>query len=131
MGTPTEQLHEKAHHLEHLHDEQTVDYLDDKLGHPLTDPHGKSIPEDFVDLIPGTVVRASLLREGHCGTIERIEHKLTGPAITLGGHVIVGPRKDKGELWTLRLADGRWLELDHAAADSVFVRLDEHNKPAD
>jgi len=47
-GTPQSQLHDRAHKLEHLHDEQTIDYLDDKLGHPLTDPHGSAIPEDFV-----------------------------------------------------------------------------------
>lgn len=126
LGTPSHELHERAHSMEHVHDEEAVDYLDDKLGHPLTDPHGKTIPEDFVDLVPGAVVRASLLREGHCGTIEQVDHPAIVPLVTLGGHVVVGPRKQDGQIWTLRLADGRWLELDHLAADAVFVRLDEH-----
>ena len=130
VGTPADQLHHRAHILEHLHDEETVDYLDDRLGHPLTDPHGSEIPEDFVHLVPGTVVKASLLREGHSGTIERIEHRLTGPPPTIGGHIRMGARKEEGKIWTMRLADGRWLELDHSAADSVYVRLDEHSETA-
>ena len=129
VGTPEAELHKKAHVLEHVHDEETVDYLDAKLGHPLIDPHGSEIPEDFVHLVPGAVVQAALLREGHSGTIEKVSHKLTGPQITVGGHVTVGPRKEGGKIWTLRLADGRWLELDQGAVDSVLIRLDQHSKP--
>lgn len=44
IGTPEEQLHPTAHQLEHISDTNTVDYLDEKLGRPLQDPHGKSIP---------------------------------------------------------------------------------------
>jgi manganese/iron transport system permease protein/iron/zinc/copper transport system permease protein len=129
VGTPEDQLHEKAHVLEHVHDEETVDYLDAKLGHPLTDPHGSEIPEDFMHVVPGAVVKAALLREGHSGTIEKVLHNLNGPPITMGGHITVGPRKEDGKIWTLRLADGRWLELDYGAAESVLIRLDEHNEP--
>ncbi len=124
LGMPSDELHERAHVLEHLHDNETVDYLDDKLGHPLTDPHGSEIPEDLVQLIPGSVVKIALLREGHSGTINAIDGKLTGPQLTLGGHVVVGPRRENDEVWTIRLADGRWIELDHSAADSVLVQLD-------
>ncbi|NNK12915.1 MAG: iron chelate uptake ABC transporter family permease subunit [Desulfofustis sp.] len=44
IGTPEDQLHPTAHHLEHISDGNTVDYLDEKLGNPAQDPHGKSIP---------------------------------------------------------------------------------------
>lgn len=44
IGTPEEQLHPTAHHLEHISDTETVKYLDEKLGRPGQDPHGKSIP---------------------------------------------------------------------------------------
>lgn len=44
IGTPEEQLHPTAHKLEHISDDETVDYLDAKLGKPVSDPHGKSIP---------------------------------------------------------------------------------------
>jgi manganese/iron transport system permease protein/iron/zinc/copper transport system permease protein len=124
VGMPTEELHERAHVLEHMHDENTVDYLDDKLGHPLRDPHGAEIPEDPAKILPGTSVKLAMLRDGHQGTIESIEGKLTGPKLIVGGHIAIGPRKENGTVWTMRLADGRWIELDHSAADSVVVKLD-------
>ncbi|RZW22683.1 MAG: metal ABC transporter permease [Desulfobulbaceae bacterium] len=43
IGTPQEELHPTAHQLEHITDRSTVDYLDEKLGKPATDPHGKTI----------------------------------------------------------------------------------------
>ena len=43
IGTPQEELHPTAHHLEHISDTTTVDYLDEKLGKPIRDPHGKMI----------------------------------------------------------------------------------------
>ena len=43
IGTPQEELHPTAHQLEHISDSSTVDYLDEKLGQPATDPHGKII----------------------------------------------------------------------------------------
>ncbi|NNF46434.1 MAG: iron chelate uptake ABC transporter family permease subunit [Desulfofustis sp.] len=43
IGTPQEELHPTAHQLEHISDRSTVDYLDEKLGKPATDPHGKTI----------------------------------------------------------------------------------------
>ena len=44
IGTPEEQLHPTAHQLEHISDKETVNYLDEKLGNPVKDPHGQSIP---------------------------------------------------------------------------------------
>ena len=44
IGTPEKELHPTAHRLEHISDGSTVEYLDEKLGNPASDPHGKSIP---------------------------------------------------------------------------------------
>ncbi|WP_035274129.1 metal ABC transporter permease [Desulfogranum japonicum] len=41
IGTPREELHPTAHQLEHITDGNTVEYLDEKLGHPSHDPHGR------------------------------------------------------------------------------------------
>jgi manganese/iron transport system permease protein/iron/zinc/copper transport system permease protein len=43
IGTPDEELHPTAHRLEHISDRETVDYLDEQLGKPARDPHGKAI----------------------------------------------------------------------------------------
>jgi manganese/iron transport system permease protein/iron/zinc/copper transport system permease protein len=44
IGTPREALHPTAHRMEHMRAAGTVDYLDEKLGHPARDPHGRKIP---------------------------------------------------------------------------------------
>lgn len=43
IGTPQNELHQTAHQLEHIREGGTVDYLDEKLGNPRLDPHGKVI----------------------------------------------------------------------------------------
>ena len=45
IGTPADELHERAHILEHLSDQRALDYLADLLGNPVEDPHGKPIPQ--------------------------------------------------------------------------------------
>jgi len=42
IGTPKDQLHAAAHQLEHIKG-GTEEYLDEKLGSPQVDPHGKAI----------------------------------------------------------------------------------------
>ena len=124
VGTPKADLHLTAHQLEHLHDENTVDYLDDKLGHPLRDPHGSEIPEDFIDLVPGATIKASLLRQGHQGTVISVSSGWEDHPIQKETQITAGPRRREGKLWTFVLPDGSLIELDHEAADAVTVRLD-------
>jgi Mn-dependent DtxR family transcriptional regulator len=45
VGEPAENLHARAHELEHIHDPVVVSYLDDLLVHPQCDPHGQTIPD--------------------------------------------------------------------------------------
>lgn len=49
IGTPQEELHAAAHHLEHIREDDTVEYLDERLGKPERDPHGQSIPDKKAD----------------------------------------------------------------------------------
>jgi hypothetical protein len=104
-----------------------VDYLDDKLGHPLTDPHGSEIPEDFLHLVPGELVKLAILREGHTGRIHSIGNLVSDQAIA-GETVAVGPREDNGRIWVVSVTDAsgniRTLRLDHDQADDVSIRLD-------
>ena len=125
LGTPVDQLHDRAHELEHLHDEAAVDYLDDKLGHPILDPHGAVIPEDFVHLVPGAEVKAALLREGWKATVTEVAAAASDLPIAIGMRIGVGPRSEDQNLWTLILPDERELALDHVAMDAITVRLDD------
>ena len=126
LGVAEEELHDRAHVLEHVHDEDTVDYLDDKLGHPLFDPHGAEIPEDFVHLVPGEEVRVAILREDHRGEIVRVIGGNTG-GLEVGMQIIVGPREDDSQMWVITVIDQDSTQgvvrLNHAQADSVIVKL--------
>lgn len=44
IGSPEQEWHQTAHHLEHVREEGAIEYLDDVLGSPKRDPHGKEIP---------------------------------------------------------------------------------------
>ncbi|WDI41857.1 metal ABC transporter permease [Bremerella sp. P1] len=123
LGMPEEEIHDRAHLLEHVNDEAAVDYLDDRLGHPITDPHGQEIPEDFLHLVPGHEVPASLLREGHVAEVMHVEPEGSFD-LTAGDRLITGPRTDNEQTWTFQVNDGqRQLDLDHHQADSITVRL--------
>ena len=129
MGTPANELHGQAHKLEHMNDEQTIDYLDDKLGHPLKDPHGSTIPEDFVDFEELSEVRSSLLREGFRAEIVRVEDVTLQDRLRPGAKVLGGPRSADGIRWSLITEDGATVELSHDQADAVFVHRVE-SEPA-
>ena len=123
VGMPQDELHDAANRMEHVHDEEVVDYLDDKLGHPLTDPHGAEIPEDFVHLVPGHEVKLALLREGHRGRITKLAFAASDLPLVVDMVVIVGQRRDAGRTWTVMTSDGQEVALDHQAADAVTVEL--------
>ena len=125
LGTPSAELHDRAHKLEHIHDEQAVDYLDAKLGHPLTDPHGSEIPQDFEHVVPGNVVELSLLRLGNRATIDKLSDRAAALDLAPGLSIRLGPRTDNGQTWTVILPDEREVAVPHEVADEVMVRVDE------
>ena len=122
-GLPEEVIHEKAHVLEHISDQATVEYLDDKLGHPLIDPHGSEIPEDPVQLHEGKNVMSSLLREGWKAEIRKIKKVASQCNLKVGDRITMGPRSQNGKIWTILRENGETLELDHRQADAVIVRI--------
>lgn len=44
IGSPSQEWHDTADHLEHIREDGTIEYLDDVLGRPQRDPHGSEIP---------------------------------------------------------------------------------------
>lgn len=123
VGTPREELHQQADLLEHVNDEEAIDYLDDKLGHPLRDPHGAEIPEDFVHLEVGEGVKASLLREGHRAKIVAIDPTADRLGLQVGAIFTTGPRMKNQKQWTLLLEDGTSVHVEHEDADAITVDL--------
>ncbi len=95
------------------------------MGHPLRDPHGSEIPEDFVHLVPGARVKASLLREGHTATITALGPQAQPTLLRVGMRLTAGRRLDEGRSWTFLIDNKEQIVLDHHAADEVTVALDE------
>jgi manganese/iron transport system permease protein/iron/zinc/copper transport system permease protein len=122
-GTPTHEVHEMAHRLEHISDVATVDYLDDQLGHPETDPHGTTIPPDPERLLAGAEVMASQLRNGYRVEVIHVGKSISDGSISPGQIITFGERSDGGQAWSL-IADGnRLFTLDHEQADDLIVRI--------
>lgn len=124
VGTPAEELHPRAHQLEHLRDASAYAYLDDLLGHPDTDPHGEPIPQDPAVLDPARPVPLSLLRAGQRGQVRELLPDAVRAGLQPGLMVEVLPRTDDGRTWVVQ-AQGQTLYLDHECADAVLVEAVE------
>ncbi len=124
VGAPAVRLHDIAHHLEHVNDEAAVDYIDDKLGHPLRDPHGSEIPADVVHVVPGALISAAQLREGNVAIVQTSGPRAAAVGIAPGMRLVAGPRMQDDKMWTFDLPDGKQVQLDHATTDQVTVQLE-------
>jgi Mn-dependent DtxR family transcriptional regulator len=125
VGMAPNEVHMRAHQLEHLRDTESVAYLDDLLGHPTHDPHGSEIPENAVECVVGAICPISALREGRAAAIVSLGKQGESIDIKFGESVIVGPRKLGGTLWSIRRQDGSEILLDHKTADSVLAKIME------
>ncbi|MEL7500279.1 MAG: iron chelate uptake ABC transporter family permease subunit [Planctomycetota bacterium] len=121
-GMPQVELHDKAHQLEHISDRATVAYLDDKLGHPLTDPHGTEIPIDPIDRASSEMV-ASLMRNGESAVIVRIEGAAAEFGLEIGQEVRMLARSDHGTVWNMMISSGDSIALNHDQADAIIVHV--------
>ncbi len=122
VGTPDEEIHPKAHNLEHMHDTGTVEYIDDILGHPDRDPHGQEIPEDPACLEPGAVVFLSQLRSGRKVKIVSSPESGMGSELRPGEIILTGSRQNGGKFWVVENQLGQKIRLNHDAADRVAVQ---------
>ena len=124
-GTPASEIHEKAHRLEHISDQATVDYLDDKLGHPITDPHGSEIPEDEQKSLAEPVeFKASLLRTGDRARVCSVGEDALSAGIQVDMAIRACERSDDGNFWRFEVGD-QLLELNHDQADAILVLMEQ------
>ncbi len=123
VGMPADSLHATAQRLEHVNDPAAVDYLDDKLGHPLLDPHGAEIP-----IVPGSHqvgrrMPASELRRGFVARVVGWSGEASGEPLPIGSEIRAGRRADDGRAWILHSSDGRRVSCDHETADRIEVEI--------
>lgn len=120
VGTPDDELHDRAHVLEHIGGE-TVEYLDHKLGHPLVDAHGSEIPGSQAASGGPEAFCLSLLRVGQRARVISLrgEPLVRDEVVTLSG------RQKDGGVWVVSRQNGEEVELDHDSADAVMVKLED------
>jgi manganese/iron transport system permease protein/iron/zinc/copper transport system permease protein len=123
VGIPAGEVHQKAHELEHVHDRDSVEYLDDLLGHPIRDPHGAQIPENYVSCEAGNICSLSVLREGRTVSIESVGASGKDSGLYPGQEITIGPRLEDGITWSVLLEDGRTIILSHSVADAIKARV--------
>lgn len=72
LGVPWDKVHEEADRWEHVLSEEMEDLMDDKLGHPTTDPHGAPIPARDGSMPSSKLRRLSELAAGEAGVISEV-----------------------------------------------------------
>lgn len=72
LGVPWDKVHEEADRWEHVLSEEMEDLMDDKLGHPTTDPHGAPIPTRDGTMPRSDLRRLSELAPGEAGVIAEV-----------------------------------------------------------
>ncbi len=131
VGAPEHELHERAHELEHLHVDATVNYLDHTLGHPLVDAHGAEIPEAPKVVSDPAPLLISQLREGQQARVVSIHGGDHAPALKMGEAITLKGRGRDGKTWLVLREQDQEIELEHDAADRVSVELLPTRAPTD
>jgi manganese/iron transport system permease protein/iron/zinc/copper transport system permease protein len=126
VGAPEGQVHRIAHHLEHLHDNEAIGYIDGMLGHPEEGPHGESIPADPIQVTKGKKFQLSLLRTGSEATISAIGKFAKKSGLKAGDCIVLSGRDDDGKTWVVSVGR-RKINLDHRTADDIEVELSGNN----
>jgi Mn-dependent DtxR family transcriptional regulator len=122
VGIPDAEIHTRAERLEHMHDASAMNYLDELLGHPEKDPHGRQIPEDISCGKPGQTVPLSFYHSGRVGEVVEVSEAARDSGLKSGEPVKMLKREDDGRIWLVETSDGRTLRLDHLQADAIMVR---------
>jgi manganese/iron transport system permease protein/iron/zinc/copper transport system permease protein len=116
MGTPAEELHDRAERLEHLDDDWSVDYLDHRLGHPLEDPHGSAIPRP-------EAMHVSSMPPGLGAVITDIAPAVAAATgLAAGDAITLAERCDNAETFTVEPGAAPPIQLTHDEADAIRVR---------
>jgi manganese/iron transport system permease protein/iron/zinc/copper transport system permease protein len=119
VGTPSEDVHKRAEVLEHVRGEGTVQYLDQILGHPTTDPHGSPIPQDpeaGADIVP-----MSRLRTGDRCQVKTIPSDVLPVGVTVGETIHILARHEPKAQWEVLTGDGARIVLNSQQAEQILV----------
>ncbi len=119
FGYAWDEVHDEAEILEHAISDRFLDRIDERLGHPLFDPHGDAIPDASGHVHRESFVLLADAGPGHEGRVLRVSDR--DPALL---RALEAAGVDVG--CTLRVTDAGAVTADGAAlpaeaADAVWV----------
>lgn len=131
LGYSWDEVHDEAELLEHAVSDTFIERLDERLGHPVRDPHGDPIPDSRGAVEAPPARRMLELDAGHSGRIARISDEnpdllryLSAEDIGLDAAVEVLGRKPFGGPLVVRVGSGpsaRALDLGDEIAAALWV----------
>ncbi|WP_221583300.1 metal-dependent transcriptional regulator [Microbacterium sp. G2-8] len=120
FGYTWDEVHDEAEVLEHAVSDRMLARIDEKLGHPLFDPHGDAIPRPDGSVSRTPFVLLASAEDGHSGRVLRVLDRdpLLLRAITSSGI-------DVGTQLTVREGgveiDGGDVELPDGAPEAIWL----------
>ena len=134
-GVPAGEWHAEAERMEHTLSAAQVDALDDRLGHPVWDPHGDPIPTRTGEMPPEPGFGLLAAEPGRTVEVLHLEDEpreiydaLLEDGLSPGARLEVVERTDRA----VRLrAHGRAWNIDPVNADNVTVRYLAADEAAD
>ncbi|WP_240760144.1 metal-dependent transcriptional regulator [Phytoactinopolyspora endophytica] len=131
LGYRWDEVHDEAEQLEHVVSDRLLDRMDERLGHPVRDPHGDPIPAADGTVHRPDAVRLSALSAGDAGIVARISDDepellryFTANEIALDQRIEVLRRRSYAGSSTILIGAGdaaTELELTDVAASALWV----------
>ena len=125
VGAPGGEIHQMAHQLEHLEYDQSVGYLDSKLGHPLHGPHGEYIPEESDKIEAIKAIPLKDLKNGEEAEVISVGEKAGKSGLKKGDIILSKTSMNKKITISRKKAEKT---LDEDIASEILVRLVERGK---
>lgn len=131
FGYSWDEVHDEAEVLEHTLSDRLLDAIDEKLGHPVRDPHGDPIPTRYGHVLQPPAVLLRDARPGLVGAVVRISDSdprllrhLTAESITIDRELTVLGRRPFGGSFAV-LVDGTEGERDlgDQALASIWISV--------
>ena len=128
MGYTGAEAHERADELGDTFDDEMIDRIDDRLGHPLRCPHGWPVDPQFEQTENLELAPLAALTPGTRATIVRLAehdgdllHWFYDHELVPGREILVRKAEPAADQFTL-VANGAELAISEKAASGLFVR---------
>jgi DtxR family Mn-dependent transcriptional regulator len=124
MGYDWDEVHDEAEILEHALSDRLLDAIDERLGRPVSDPHGDAIPAADGTVVPRVGITVDRADPGLVGVVLRVSDR--DPVVLRGlarDGIRPGTELEVREPGLVRLPGGNIRHLSDAEATSIWLAL--------